>query len=723
MTHAPGTKFGPYEILAPIGIGGMGAVYKARDGRLGRTVAIKFLKAEHAERFEREARAIAALNHSHICTLHDVGPDYLVMEYVEGTPVCGPLPVDQAVRQALEIASALDAAHHKGIVHRDLKPANIMLTSAGIKLLDFGLAKLAQVDAGADATVTQTQAGMIVGTAAYMSPEQAEGKPADARSDIFSFGLVLYEMLSGRRAFAGETSVSTMAAILHKEPDPIAAPPELMKVVTRCIRKSPADRFQTISEVRAAIEAAGLHAAEPKPVSIAVLPFSNMSGDPENEYFSDGLAEEIINALTKLPGLKVTSRTSAFAFKGRHEDIRKIGEMLSVGHILEGSVRKAGSRVRITAQLISVADGCHLWSDRYDREMIDIFAVQDEISQAIVDVLKVKLGRSEQVAVRRQTENLSAYQSYLEGRYHYQQMSPSDVARGRACFERAIELDPTYAAPYASLAECHIYASSLERKPLAETVLQANAAAEKAIQLDPAGAEGYVARGFVRCAFEFQWQEGERDYQKALQLNPESSIAHYRRATWYLMPMGRHDEAHAAIERAVELEPLGVLVRSVEPLVLHSAGRKAEAVRQARTARQLFPSSYLCSWVAAIVFAGCECFPEALDAINNGLHLLPGNPFLETLAAIVHARLGQGAEVSAIRKRLNQYDAGGGYVPRICLGLLDVIDGETERGFQLLEDAVDERHVFTIPCLCSPAYTQFLAGPRYDMLLRKMNLR
>jgi serine/threonine protein kinase len=271
MPVAPGTRLGPYEILAAIGAGGMGDVYKAKDTRLGRTVAIKILRT-HNERFEGEARAIAALNHPHICTLHDVGPDYLVMEYVEGSPLKGPLKPEEVLRLALQIAQALEAAHRKGIIHRDLKPANILVTEAGVKLLDFGLAKLQQENRPADDAVTETQAGTILGTAAYMSPEQAEGKPIDARSDVFSFGLVLYEMLCGRRAFNGQTSLSTMAAILHKEPDPLRGPAEIESIIKRCLRKAPAERFQTIADVSAALQAVRLTKQTP---SIAVLPFAS----------------------------------------------------------------------------------------------------------------------------------------------------------------------------------------------------------------------------------------------------------------------------------------------------------------------------------------------------------------------------------------------------------------------------------------------------------------
>ena len=305
MPLTPGTKLGPYEILAPIGSGGMGEVYKARDPRLGREVAIK-VSAEHfSERFEREAQAIARLNHSHICQIYDVGPDYLVMEYIEGTPLKGPLAVDQALKYATQICDALDAAHKKGITHRDLKPANILVTATGLKLLDFGIAQISTPSIS-DSDDTQrmglTQAGTILGTPAYMSPEQAGGQALDARSDLFSFGLVFYEMLAGRRAFEGGSAISIIAAILHKEPAVLDTTPELRNIIARCLRKSPADRFQSAVELRAALEsAANGNAVEPQP-SIAVLPFANMSGDKENEYFSDGLAEEILNALSQVEG-------------------------------------------------------------------------------------------------------------------------------------------------------------------------------------------------------------------------------------------------------------------------------------------------------------------------------------------------------------------------------------------------------------------------------------
>jgi serine/threonine protein kinase len=442
MTLPAGTKLGPYEILAPIGAGGMGEVYRARDPRLDRAVAIKVSAAQFSERFEREAKAIAALNHPNICQVYDVGPDYLVMEFIEGAPLSGPLNLDVALRHAVQIADALSAAHAKGITHRDLKPANILVTASGIKLLDFGLAQLGLsrdadgpgAGAGSTATIGLTQAGTILGTAAYMSPEQAEAKPVDARSDVFSFGLVLYEMLSGRRAFTGDSTIAIMAAILHKQPAPLPVPPPLQNILARCLQKSPADRFQSMAQVKEALLAAhsgisspgaAVSGVSPLPPSIAVLPFANMSTDKEQEYFSDGLAEEIINLLAQIPGLKVIARTSAFAFRGKEQDIRGIAETLGVAHVLEGSVRRAGPRIRVTAQLIRAEDGGHLWSKRYESEMTDVFAIQDEISAAIVQELQLNLtGHS---LVKRAATNVPAYEATLEGRHHLTQFTPASL--------------------------------------------------------------------------------------------------------------------------------------------------------------------------------------------------------------------------------------------------------------------------------------------------------
>ncbi len=489
-----------------------------------------------------EAKAIGALNHPNICILHDTGPNYLVMEYVEGAQLKGPLPLAEALRYAAQICSALDHAHHKGITHRDLKPANILVTASGVKLLDFGLAKIAPHGGTAGATPSPdsptltmglTEAGAILGTAAYMSPEQAKGEEADARSDVFSFGLVLYEMLSGRQAFAKNSAIETMSAILRDEPPPFDAPPALARVVTTCLRKTPAERFQNMAEVKKALEQIAAKAEPDKPQpSIAVLPFANMSADKENEYFSDGLAEEILNLLAKIPNLKVIARTSSFSFRGKEQDIRKIAETLGVSHVLEGSVRRAGNRLRVTAQLIHAADGAHLWSERYDRDMTDVFAIQDEIGQAISEALQVRL------APRAEAVNVEAYQLYLKGQYHRNRITAESLAKAKECFEQALAIDPNYAPAYSGLATYYYALGVLAVKPAGEVMPLAKVAAEKALAIDPANSEAHSVLATVAGIFDYDWKLAETHFRKAMAMAPVPPLVRYRYAQYYLQPLG-----------------------------------------------------------------------------------------------------------------------------------------------------------------------------------------
>ncbi|MGB8098722.1 MAG: protein kinase, partial [Terracidiphilus sp.] len=513
MELKSGSKLGPYEIVSPIGAGGMGSVWKARDPRLNRDVAIKVSDARFSERFAREAKAIGALNHPNICQIHDVGPDYIVMEYIEGAPPRGPLAPAEAVRLAMGIAAALEAAHSKGITHRDLKPANILVTRSGPKLLDFGLAL---VNSGTDITDAPTAlsvAGAVMGTVAYMSPEQAQGKPADARSDVFAFGLVLYELLSGRRAFAGDSAADTMAAIIRDEPGQLEAPAKLCEIVTRCLRKSPAARFQTMTEVRGALEQAAAIPASTTP-SIAVLPFANMSADKENEYFSDGLAEEILNLLAKMPGLKVIARTSSFSFRGKEQDIRKIAEALSVQNILEGSVRRAGNRIRVTAQLIYAADGAHLWSERYDRELADVFAVQDEISAAIAQELQLKLSPRAD-AKPRYTPKLAAWEALLKARHFHWKVTRESMDQAKVFYEQAIALDPQFALAQAQYADHLFGRTTLDMAPLREAAPVARALAQRALELDPSLPEAHAVLGVLAGCLDYNWNEAGRQFALA----------------------------------------------------------------------------------------------------------------------------------------------------------------------------------------------------------------
>ena len=469
ITLSAGAKLGRYEILAPLGAGGMGEVYRARDGRLGREVAVKVLPEAVADdpvslaRFEREARAVAALPHPNIVAIHDVGHEgriwYAVLELLEGRTLRdilegGPMPWRRAVEIAVPVAEALAVAHARGIVHRDLKPENLFLTADGrAKILDFGLARHlapeASDDTGAATAGQVTQPGIVMGTLSYLSPEQARGEAVDGRSDIFSLGSVLYEMLTGRRAFTAATASETLVAILRDQPPAPAAlgvsvPAEVWEVIRRCLEKSVERRFQSASDLAFALSSLGRQergGSQPIPaaagaISVAVLPFRNLSPDKENEYFSDGMTEELMNALAQVPGLRVAARTSSFAFKERREDVRAIGERLGVRSVLEGSVRRAGDRLRITAQLVNAADGYQVWSETYDRDARDVFAVQDEIARAIVERLRAKLGLSGgEALVKRGTEDPEAYNLYLKGRYFWNRRSLESSRRAIGYFE------------------------------------------------------------------------------------------------------------------------------------------------------------------------------------------------------------------------------------------------------------------------------------------------
>ena len=691
----------------------MGEVHKAIDTRLGRTVAIKLLFDTHTDRFEREARAIAALNHPHICTLYDVGPDYLVMEYIEGIPLEGPLPAKEAARMALEIAGALEAAHAEGIVHRDLKPANILVTRSGVKLLDFGLAKV-QPAAAAEGTVTQTQAGTILGSAGYMSPEQVRGQPADARSDIFSFGVVLYEMLSGRRAFDRGNAVSTMAAILHTEPGPIEAPPELASVMARCLRKSPSERFQNMAEVITALEVPEQDPGPNKDSCIAVLPFANMSGDKDNEYFSDGLAEEILNALTKLPELRVVARTSAFAFRGKDQDIRGIGETLGATHVLEGSVRKAGNRVRVTAQLIGIRDGCHLWSERYDREMTDIFAIQDEISEAIVNVLKLKLART----VRRPVAP-AAFEAYLRGRYFWNKRTESDLNRSIEYFNQALALDPGYALAHAGLADAFIVLGVFGLRAPSDAYPKAKAAALRAIDFDATLAEAYDSLGHVKAALDWDLPGAEQDYKRALELNPNYPSAG-RGYGYILSLMQRHEEALAQLKGARDLDPLSMSVNAFLGLVSMKARRYDQGIAASRVAVELDPNNPQGHWILARALDAANQLPEALAEAEKAASLSGGSQPYNGHLGYAYARIGDRDRALEIVRKMQEL-AKTRYISAYYLALIYATLGEPDLALASLEKAYEERDTRLLEVF-DPAFDILRSDVRFQDLVRRIGL-
>jgi eukaryotic-like serine/threonine-protein kinase len=702
-----GKTFGPYEILAPIGAGGMGEVWKARDTRLGRMVAIKKVKEQHSERFKQEARSIAALNHPNICQLFDIGPDYLILEYVEGKPLSSPLPEKEAVRLAIQIATALEEAHQKGIIHRDLKPSNIMVTDKGsVKLLDFGLAKLYERDASSSTLATTdfpaTQAGAVLGTIAYMSPEQAQGQPADARSDIFSFGLVLYEMLSGRRAFTGDSNYAVTNAIIKEEPPPLQASTSFEKIVRRCLAKQPSGRYQAMSEVKTALEQVFAEKAPPSPAepqpSIAVLPFADMSLGKDNEWFGDGLAEEIINALTQIQGLNVAARTSAFAFRGKEQDITKIAETLHVRTILEGSVRKAGNRIRVTAQLVNAADGYHLWSQRYDREMTDVFDIQDEIARAISERLKVTLTER----ARRATSNPEAYELYLRGCYHWNQRSPAILRYAIQCFEQAIKLDPQYALAYAGLADCYGILRTygwISAKDSRET---AHAAITQAMALAPSLWEVNFSRAIYAFYFERAWREAGQYFQKAIEINPRSSLsqAYYG---LFLATDRRTEEAVERVTLACQMDPLSALIHGLAASTLYSLARYEAAERAAHQALELQPDHLFGLWVRGLALSGLGRHEEAIDTLERAVILARAPCFIGMLG-LVYARAGRLDDASRLLHELEDRSSRGEYVGAVALLAFYIGRGELPAIRTALAKVLEED---------SPPYSVLATGGKF----------
>ena len=717
MSLATGTRLGPYVIGAPLGAGGMGEVYRARDTRLDRDVAIKVLPAQSAadpdrvRRFEQEARAVAALNHPHICQIYDVGPDYLVLEYLDGAPISGPLPTNEAVRFALQIADALQTAHARGILHRDLKPSNVLVTSAGTaKLLDFGIAKLTTV--GAD--VTRTVDGAVVGTAAYMSPEQAQGKPVDARSDIFCFGALMYELLSGGRAFDGASTAEVLSAVLRDAPRPLPASP-LTRIVSRCLEKDASRRYQTMAEVRAALEDVWRVQSESAP-SIAVLPFENMSGDKENEYFSDGLAEEIINALTRIPGLKVIARTSAFAFKGKHEDVRRIAEVLGVTTVLEGSVRKAGSRIRVTAQLIAAADGSHLWSERYDREMTDVFAIQDEIAAAITGALQIKLTATPRR--QRYTPTLAAYEALLKGRQFMLSHSVASQSPARVWLERAMALDPGYSEPHANLGLSYLLLSMMVgMQPLNETMPLIRAEANQALKLDPSESDPHYLLGAVAAALEYDWKKAAEHFAIAMAGTSVSAEAHWAYASLYLQPLGRFDEAVFEMERAVERDPLNGFWRGVLASHLTHAQQYDRAIEQANEAMNIDATHLVPYTTLGEAYATMGRWPEAVHALEQARRVAPDFALNTGILAGAFVRLGD-------RKRADELIRDMGGAPRPLMGrvLYHVLCSETDSAAEWYERAIDERDPFALVFADGPMGRAFRQTSRWPRLARMMNL-
>jgi serine/threonine-protein kinase len=646
----------------------------------------------------------------------------------------GPLGVTEAMDLAMQVASGVAAAHEAGIVHRDLKPDNVMIRPDGlVKVLDFGLAKA--VDALSSSWMAETRAavtveGTIAGTVRYMSPEQARGLMVDARSDVFSLGAMLYEMLCGQSPFQGETATDVMVAILEREPASVSgrrpdAPREIHAVVARCLEKDPTRRFASARELLVALQAVATVSSQAagaaEAPSIAILPFANMSTDPENEYFCDGIAEEITNALAKVDRIKVAGRTSAFTFKGKAGDLREIGRALGVSAVLEGSVRRSGSRLRITAQLVKVADGYHLWSERYDRQMEDIFEVQDEIALAVVEALKVTLLRQEKAAVlKRSTDDPEAYHLCLKARHAWTRWNDEGFRTAFSLFERALVKDPEYALAHFGVGDCHGARALLGREPA--NLAEMRARVETALRLDPGLGDAEAMLGaIVDGVYEYDWRSAERRCQKAVASNPRAPHA-LNLFGILLSVLGRHEESHVMFRRSIGLDPLSPTwnVCFLQSLL---GARDWDAVfRQSDVSQELAPGFWFALQLTGQAQAATGRVDEAIATFEDAVRASAEAPYAIGLLSNALAKAGRRGEAVGLLSRLSTR-AETQYVPNVALAFAHEGLGQVDEAFALLDRAVGAHDPWLTYTLTDFAALDALRpDPRFTSLRRRIGL-
>ncbi len=779
-----------YKILEKLGEGGMGVVYKAHDTKLDRLVAMKFLpghlaanEAVHA-RFLQEAKAASALNHPNVCTIYDIkeedGQQFIVMEFVDGTTIKQKLPIQKlqdALTYALQIGDALQEAHSKGIVHRDIKSENIMVNSKNqIKVMDFGLAKL-------KGSLKLTKTSSTVGTLAYMAPEQIQGGEIDARSDIFSFGVVLFEMLTGHMPFRGDHEAAMMYSILNEDPESVQKTrqdisADIGHIIHRALEKDPEDRYQSVADMVSELrreqkktarlirpseaEATMPRTSAPElpvgiPVvsskkrvtllsalgagllavalviylfaghhqtidSLAVLPFENVGADPNTEYLSDGITESLINTLSQLSNLTVMSRSSVFHYKGKEVDPQKAGKELGVKAVLAGRVTQRGDNLQISTELVDVSNNTHIWGEQYNKKLSDILAVQQDISKEISQQLSVKLvGEDKNKLVQRSTESTEAYELYLKGRFHWNKRNADDLQKGVDYFNRAIEKDPRFALAYAGLASTFAILPEYSGLPASDFIPKAETAARKALEFDAAVAEPHAVLGLIKYEYQWDWEGADKEFKRAIELNPNYPTSYH----WYsnsLEEQGKLEEALSEIKHAQGLDPLSPVITSNVGEILFLMQRYDLAIEQFNKVLELDPNFPGTHQTLGLLYAQQNKFDEAISELQKVRQIVGANdPYGAGHLGYVYAKAGKKDEAITILNQLLKFSRQG-YAQSVQIAYVYAGLGDKDKAFEWLEKGYNEQNEQLGYLKVYPIWDNLRSDSRYTAMLRKIGL-